>query len=202
MTRARVGRRQSGRYGECMLREGPIPRLAHGLIEYVVGAFLIAAPFLLGYDDVDMALGVSIATGVIILVLAAITQGPTGLVHQLPVSAHVTFDFLLAIFLIAAPFILGFADESAAARNLFIALGVAHLLISIGTRYRDAGPDAGPTSRHGSPPKRTTSTAPAPASSATPSRPPAATGSSAGEVERPSPAPRPAPEQPPTAPPA
>ena len=149
-----------------MLREGPIPRVAHGLIEYVIGVFLIAAPFLLGYDNNDMPLGVSIATGVVILVLAAITQGPTGLVQQLPVSAHVTFDFLLAIFLIAAPFILGFADD-VAPRNLFIALGVAHLLISIGTRYRDAVPEGGTASR-ATPTARSTS---APATSTT--RPPA-----------------------------
>src|SRR5687767_13911397 len=122
-----------------MLREGPIPRVVHGLLEYVVGVFLIAAPFLLGYDNLNMPLGVSIATGVIVLVLAAITEGPTGLVQQFPVSAHVTFDFLLAIFLIAAPFILGFGDDPTP-RNLFIALGVAHLLISIGTRYRGGTP--------------------------------------------------------------
>ena len=138
-----------------MLREGPIPRLAHGLIEYLVGIFLIAAPFLLGYDDNNMPLGVSIATGVVILVLAAITQGPTGLVQQLPVSAHVTFDFLLAIFLIAAPFILGFGDD-AAPRNLFIALGVVHLLISIGTRYRDAVPEGRAASRAAPPAKPST----------------------------------------------
>ncbi len=189
-----------------MLREGPIPRFVHGLVEYVAGAFLVAAPFLLGYDDLNMPLGVSIATGVVILVLAAITEGPTGLVKQLPVSAHVTFDFLLAIFLIAAPFLLGFGDEPAP-RNLFIVLGVAHLLISIGTRYRDPVPDAGATSRHGSSPKRSTSPPASGGSSSAPSaRPPvtptrpAATGSSPAPVERPAQAPRPAPDKPPTAP--
>ncbi len=40
-----------------MLREGPIPRLVHGLLEYVVGVFLIAAPFLLGYDEFTVPLG-------------------------------------------------------------------------------------------------------------------------------------------------
>jgi hypothetical protein len=177
-----------------MLREGPIPRLAHGLIEYLVGVFLIAAPFLLGYDDNSMPLGVSIATGVVILVLASITQGPTGLVHQLPVSAHVTFDFLLAIFLIAAPFLLGFGDD-ATPRNLFIALGVAHLLISIGTRYREAAPGDGPSSR------TTTSARPAPSAPA--SRPstsaPTTTSPTGGQPTGSRPA---EPARPPTPPPA
>jgi hypothetical protein len=186
-----------------MLREGPIPRIVHGVWEYAVGVFLVAAPFLLGYDDVNMPLGISIATGVIVLVLASITQGPTGLVQQLPVSAHVTFDLLLAIFLIAAPFILGFADESTP-RNLYIALGVAHLLISIGTRYRDAG-DVGKKSSRGSGAASTRpgQAADSPTSTAvrTPPKPPTATGSSAATSERPASSPRP-PADPPAGPPA
>ena len=188
-----------------MLREGPIPRVVHGLFEYAVGVLLIAAPFLLGYDDLNMPLGVSIATGVIILVLASITQGPTGLVQQLPVSAHVTFDFLLAIFLIAAPFILGFGDE-ATPRNLFIALGVAHLLISIGTRYRDAAPEAGKSGGRGSAAPSTRASRPAepstPTSTKTPPKPSAPTGSSSAPGERPTQPPRPPADQPPTAPPS
>jgi len=200
-----------------MLREGPIPRVVHGLFEYVLGVFFVAAPFLLGYDDNNMPVGVSIAIGVIILVLAAITQGPTGLVQQLPVSAHVTFDFLLAIFLIAAPFILGFSDD-AAPRNLFIALGVAHLLISIGTRYREPQQDGG--SAPSSKPARRASPAPStgstgstgptgPTGSSSPVRPsatpptrsapppPPPSGSSAPGSE-PTPAPRPTADPPPS----
>ena len=39
--------------------------------------------------------------------------------------------------LIAAPFLFGFSDESAPTA-FFIVLGVAHLLITIGTRFRAA----------------------------------------------------------------
>jgi len=196
-----------------MLREGPIPRFVHGLIEYVVGVFLVAAPFLLGFDDLNMPLGVAIATGVVILVLAAITEGPTGLVHQLPVSAHVTFDFLLAIFLIAAPFILGFGDE-AAPRNLFIALGVAHLLISIGTRYRESVPDGdaparrakqpaaspAPRSTPSAPPTSPTRPSPDASGRSTPAGPPASPGTGSSAVDSPGQDKRAVPDPPPTPP--
>ena len=119
-----------------MLREGPIPRLAHGVYEYVLGVLFIAAPFLFNFDS-GSATGISIAVGVALLVLAAVSEGPTGLVQQLPSTVHVTIDALLAIFLIAGPFILGFSDESAP-RNFFIIFGVVHLLMCIGTRFRDA----------------------------------------------------------------
>jgi hypothetical protein len=121
-----------------MLREGPIPAVVQGVIEYALGLLLIAAPFLFGYDDLSTPLGISIALGVVLLIVAAISEGPTGLVKQMPVTVHVTVDFLLSIVFIAAPFVLGFGDE-AAPRNLFIALGVVFLLVTIGTRYRDSG---------------------------------------------------------------
>ncbi len=34
-----------------MMRDGPIPLFAHGMIEYVGGALFVALPFLLGYDS-------------------------------------------------------------------------------------------------------------------------------------------------------
>lgn len=117
-----------------MLREGPIPPAVHGALEYLVGLLLIAAPFLFGFES-SLAIGISVATGVVVLGIAAATRGPTGLVNSIPVPVHVTLDFLLAAFFIAAPFVFGFSGE-AAPRNLFLLLGVVHLLVSIGTRFR------------------------------------------------------------------
>jgi hypothetical protein len=44
--------------------------------------------------------------------------------------------------LIAAPFLFGFSDESGPTA-LFIILGVAHLLVTIGTRFKPPRPLAG-----------------------------------------------------------
>jgi hypothetical protein len=60
---------------------------------------------------------------------------PTGLVGQISNGVHVTVDLGLVLVLVAAPFVLGFRDE-AAPRNLFLVLGVAHLLVTIGTSFR------------------------------------------------------------------
>jgi predicted Kef-type K+ transport protein len=48
---------------------------------------------------------------------------------------HVLVDYLLAAVLIASPFIFGFSDEGAPTA-FFIIVGVLHLLITIGTRFR------------------------------------------------------------------
>ena len=120
-----------------MMRDGPIPLFVHGMIEYAAAALLIAAPFLLDFDS-GAATALSIVVGVVILVVAASTDGPTSLIDQIPLSAHVALDYVLAVVLIALPFLAGFSDESAPT-VMFIALGVAHLLITIGTRFRSSG---------------------------------------------------------------
>jgi len=117
-----------------MMKEGPIPLFVHGLIEYVAGALLVVAPFVLGFDN-GAATAVSIVIGVLIIAIAASTDGPTSLVNQLPRSAHVALDYVLVALLIAMPFLAGFSDETPPTA-LFIGLGVAHLLVTIGTRFR------------------------------------------------------------------
>jgi hypothetical protein len=113
-----------------------MPRFVHGLIEYGAAAAFIAAPFVLSFDA-GAAIAVSIVAGVVVLIVAATTQGPTSLVNQIPLPVHVVLDYLLAALLIAVPFVFGFSDESAPTA-FFIAIGVAHLLVTIATRFLPA----------------------------------------------------------------
>jgi hypothetical protein len=116
-----------------LLREGPIPVWIHGVIEYVAGILFIAAPLLFDFDD-STATGVSVAVGILILIVAATTADPTGLVKAMTISVHVVLDFVLAVALIVAPFVLGFSDDTPPT-VFFIVLGVAHLLITVGTKF-------------------------------------------------------------------
>jgi hypothetical protein len=116
-----------------MFRQGPIPAFVHGLLEYLLGALLIAAPFLLDFDP-DSATAVSIVAGLLVLVVAASSALPTGLIKSIPVQAHVMIDYAVALGLIAAPFVFGFSDDGTST-PFFIVLGVVHLLVTIATRF-------------------------------------------------------------------
>ncbi len=116
-----------------MFKQGPIPAFVHGIIEYIAGAVFVAAPFLLSFDS-DAATAASIIAGVVILIIAASTAMSTGLIKSIPVQAHVVLDYILAVLLIAAPFLFGFSDDGTATA-FFIALGVLHLLLTIATRF-------------------------------------------------------------------
>ena len=116
-----------------MFRQGPVPVFVHGVIEYAAAALFIAAPFLFSFDS-DTATAVSIVAGVLILIVTATTAMPTGLIKEIPVQAHVVLDYMVAILLIASPFLFGF-DEDGTATAFFIVLGVVHLLLTIATRF-------------------------------------------------------------------
>lgn len=119
-----------------MLRTGPIPLFLHGVVEYAAGALLVIAPFLFGFDS-GAAKATSIITGVLVIVVGAVTEAPTGIAKSLPLAVHVLIDFVLAGFLIAAAFLFGFSDETAPTA-FFIVIGLAHLLLTIATRFRPA----------------------------------------------------------------
>jgi len=116
-----------------MFKKGPVPAFVHGLIEYVAGVLLIAAPFVLAFDS-DTATGIAIAIGVVVLIVTASTAIPTGLIKSIPVQAHVVLDYALALLLIASPFAFGF-DDDGTATAVFLVLGILHLLLTIGTRF-------------------------------------------------------------------
>lgn len=116
-----------------MQRQGPIPAAIHGMVEYLAGALFVAAPFLFGFDS-EAATAVSIVVGVVILVVTAASDLPTGLAKAIPASVHMVLDFVTGGFLIAAPFLFMFSDESAPTA-WFIVLGVVHVLLTIGTRF-------------------------------------------------------------------
>ena len=115
------------------MRRGSVPLSVHGLIEYGEGVLSIAAPFLFSFES-DGATAVSVLLGAGILVLAVVTQAPTGVVRSLPLASHVVIDFVLVLFFLAFPFVFGFSDDSAAVAY-FLVVGIGHMLMSVMTRY-------------------------------------------------------------------
>jgi hypothetical protein len=128
-----------------MFKEGPLPKAIHGLAEYIGGALFIALPLVLGYDS-GAATAASIIIGVVMIGVAASTDWGLSLNNQIPKAVHFAIDWILAGILIAAPFLFGFSDESTPTA-IFIAAGVLHLLMTIGTRFGEKKKTAAPKSK-------------------------------------------------------
>ena len=119
-----------------MLDQGPVPVVVHGALEYAVGALFIAAPFLFGFNSSAAPTAAAVVIGLLLLAFTGTSALPTGLVRSVTVGVHVTVDLVLAVLLVALPFLLGFTDQ-AAPTALFIVVGVLHLLVTIATRFSD-----------------------------------------------------------------
>jgi hypothetical protein len=130
----RVGvRTRLGGYTPCMFRDGPFPAFLHGLAEYIAGALFIALPLLLNYQS-GAAKAVSIVIGVLMIAVAASTDWGLSLNNQIPKPAHFALDWILAAVLIASPFLFSFSGDTTPTA-IFIAAGVLHILLTIGTRF-------------------------------------------------------------------
>jgi len=136
-----VSARPDRRIATAVFRQGPLPAFVHGVLDYVMGALLIAAPFVLSFTA-DAATAAAVAAGVILLVVAASTQLPTGIVHSVPPALHAIVDYVVALALVVAPFALGFTVDHTAAPVLVV-IGVLQLLQTLATRFlrpKDAEP--------------------------------------------------------------
>lgn len=110
-----------------------VPWLVHTAIEYAAAALFVLAPFLFGFDSTTAKV-TSIVVGVVVLLVALLTRGPLGVSKSLPVSVHGTLDYVLAVALVLAPFVGGFADDTAAV-TFFVLLGVVHASLTLLTRF-------------------------------------------------------------------
>ena len=110
-----------------------VPWVVHSAVEYAAAVLLLLAPFLFDFDT-DAARYASLALGVVVLLVAVISRSPLGVTKSLPVPAHATLDYVLAVVLVLLPFVLGFADDTRAV-TFFVLLGVAHAALSMLTRF-------------------------------------------------------------------
>jgi hypothetical protein len=114
-----------------------IPKFYHGVLDYLSGLLLLAAPNLLGFASLGGAAAwVPRVVGLLILLQAMMTDYELGLMKLIPMSMHLTADYVVGIVLILAPFLFGFYDDSRTATATMIAMGVIGLAAAIMTQPR------------------------------------------------------------------
>ncbi|GGK77150.1 SPW repeat protein [Rufibacter glacialis] len=82
----------------------------HGIMDYLVGLLLIAAPFILDFDRGGAETWVPIIVGAVIILQALMTNFEVGLFKTIPMNMHLTMDYLIGIFLAISPWIFNFHE--------------------------------------------------------------------------------------------
>jgi hypothetical protein len=101
----------------------PLGSRAHGIMDYVTGASLVAASRLPPLKG-TFAGTVAAATGSNVLGLSAVTDYEVGLLRLLPFKAHLALDALTGVGLLALPWI---ADQAENARDRIVPLAIGVL---------------------------------------------------------------------------
>ncbi len=78
----------------------------HGILDYLAAGALIALPFILGFQGIELWLSVVGGAGLIFYSL--VTDYNFGVAKLLPYNVHLVFDISAGVVLLAAPFVLGF----------------------------------------------------------------------------------------------
>ncbi len=86
-----------------------IPTRLHGVVDYLVGALLIAAPWLLNFSRGVAETWVPVALGVGALVYSIFTDYELGLVRRLGMGTHLGLDAASGLLLAASPWVFGFS---------------------------------------------------------------------------------------------
>lgn len=113
----------------------PISPRVHGILDYATVVVFLNAPMVLGFTRTPSAVLYWLAG--VHLLMTGLTNFPYGVFKVIPFRIHGGIDALAGVFLLAAPWIFGFASEDGA-RNFFLVLGVLGFIIAGLTDYTPA----------------------------------------------------------------
>jgi hypothetical protein len=92
-------------------------------MDYLGGLVLIAAPWLLGFSELDgPAVWVPVTIGAGMIALALMTAYEYGLVGLVSMPGHLVVDFIVGAMLAASPWLFGFASD----------VWVPHVVLGVG----------------------------------------------------------------------
>lgn len=104
----------------------------HGYIDYMTGALLVLLPLILDIDNFT-ASTVLIVMGAGVIVYSLVTDYELGLLKILAMKTHLGIDLLGGAFLIASPWLFGFADDIYLP---FVIIGIAEIGVSLLTEKK------------------------------------------------------------------
>lgn len=87
-----------------------LPTRAHGYMDYLMGALLIAAPWLLGFAGGGAETWVPVVLGAGVVLYSLFTDYELGVVKSLSMPTHLWLDGLGGLLLAASPWLFGFHE--------------------------------------------------------------------------------------------
>lgn len=112
-----------------------IPTRVHGVMDYLVGILLIAAPWLFQFSGQETARWTVVIIGAGTLVYSALTDYEMGLASVLSMPVHLGMDNVAGLVLIVSPWLLGFAHV---VWGPHVVIGIVEVLTALTTERTPA----------------------------------------------------------------
>jgi uncharacterized membrane protein HdeD (DUF308 family) len=110
-----------------------IPTKFHAPLDYIVGAALIASPWIFQFSEHTAATVVPIVLGIGLIAYSLITDYELGVWKIAPMAVHNLIDIVAGAFLALSPWLFGFADESANVWVPHVVVGLAAVFLGLTT---------------------------------------------------------------------
>ena len=112
-----------------------IPTRVHGVLDYVVGLFLMASPWLLDFHQSGTATWVMIVFGAGALLYSLFTDYEAGVIKRIPMPVHLALDAASGALLAVSPWLLAFSETT---WKPHVLLGLMELAVVALSRRRPA----------------------------------------------------------------
>ena len=113
-----------------------IPTKFHAPLDYIVGAALIASPWIFQFSEHTAATVVPIVLGIGLIAYSLITDYELGVWKIAPMAIHNLIDVVAGTLLALSPWLFGFADESANVWVPHVVVGLAAVFLGLTTKQR------------------------------------------------------------------
>jgi hypothetical protein len=117
----------------------------HGVLDYLMGLFLIASPWIFDFARGGAETWVPVVLGAGAIVYSLFTDYEYSMSRKLSMSTHLALDLWSGVFLAASPWIFGFAEYVYLPHLI---LGIAEIGASLMTEKTAAARDAGTEASH------------------------------------------------------
>jgi hypothetical protein len=118
----------------------------HGYLDYLVGALLIAAPWIFDFDRGGAETWVPVILGAGAILYSLFTDYEMGVTSGISMRTHLTLDMLSGVILALSPWIFGFADYVYVPH---LVLGILEIGAALITRREPAYGPGHKTHNHG-----------------------------------------------------
>ena len=111
----------------------------HGVLDYLVGMLLIAAPWLFGFAQGGAETWVPVVLGAGAILYSLCTDYELGLLRRIPMPVHLILDGASGLFLFISPFLFGFSEE---VMNPHLGFGMLEIAAALTTKPRPSSRSA------------------------------------------------------------